>query len=377
MRLVAILAMVLVALPGCGERTTAPEATFDVATVLSDADTAGFARAEQPRAFRFPEDHGPHPSFRTEWWYFTGNLATPEGRRFGYELAIFRQALAPDAPLRTSRFATRHAYMAHFALTDVAQQRFHAFERLARGANGLAGAQARPFRVWVEDWSVAGGDFPWQVRAADGDIAIELALTPAKPPALQGERGLSRKGARPGNASYYYSYTRMETRGHVATAAGRFPVTGTSWMDREWSTSALEGGQVGWDWFGLQLADGYDLMYYRLRERDGSASTFSLGALVDPAGNMRSLAHDEVTLEPLAYWESPRGARYPTRWRLAVKPADLALEIDARVPQQELDVSVRYWEGAVALAGTHAGRAVTGAGYAELTGYGARPARAP
>ena len=265
--------------------------------------------------------------------------------------------------------------MAHFALTDVAGRRFHAFERIDRDALGLAGATAEPFRVWVDDWSATApgpAASPVRLRAADGDVAIDLALRSQKGIVLEGERGLSRKGPEPGNASYYYSLTRLATRGVITVGASAHQVSGSSWMDREWSTSALGPDEVGWDWFALQLADGRDLMFYRLRRRDGSADAFSAGTLVLPDGSTRPLARDDVELGALGVWRSPAtGVLYPSGWRLRIPHARLELDLHPSRPDQELDLGVRYWEGAVDVSGRGAGQPIAGVGYVELTGYGA------
>ncbi len=334
-------------------------------------DSAGFARAERPRAFRFPEDHGPHPEYRSEWWYFTGNLQGPAGRPFGFQLTLFRFALAPWPVERPSAWAADQVFMGHLALTDPHGGRFHAFERLSREALGLAGARAEPPRVWLEDWLLEGReDGGFRISAFAGDVGVDLELRATKPVVLQGEAGLSQKSAEPGNASYYYSFTRMEARGTVRAFGPALPVNGLVWMDREWGTSALGPDQVGWDWFALQLDDGYDLMYYQLRREDGSADPHSKGTLVDPAGAARVLRAGEVGVEVLGDWRSPRdGVRYPGRWRLRVPAADLDLEVRPALQDQELRLSVRYWEGAVQVSGTRSGRPVGGRGYVELTGY--------
>lgn len=348
----------------------AAPAPAQVAGVLGgDApDADGFARVTGPRPLVFPDDHGPHPDYRHEWWYFTGNLRAADGRRFGYQLTIFRIALAPQAAPRASAWAFNQLYMAHFALTDVAAGRFHAFERFARGALGLAGAQAQPFRVWLEDWRIAGaGDdmFPLALVATQDGVAIALNLARDRGYVLQGDNGYSRKSADPGNASYYYSATRLVTGGTVTVDGRTVDVSGTSWLDREWSTSALGPEQAGWDWFALQLDDGRDLMYYRLRNKDGSASEFSAGMLLAPDGAIEKLGANDVVLEELAHWRSPRtGTRYPSRWRLRLPAHALSLDIAPVIADQELDLSVRYWEGAVSVVG-----AVGGAGYVELAGY--------
>ena len=356
----------------CGRPdTSAQEEPSGMASFLGEGGDTGFARAESPREFRFPEDHGAHPDYRSEWWYFTGNLATGEGRHFGYQLVVFRFALTPDKVERTSHWATNQIYMAHLALTDVDAQKFRFNERYARNAAGLAGVQAAPFRVWLEDWQVfaveEGGQ--WTLRAADGDMAISLSLAPLKPVVLQGDRGLSRKGPEPGNASYYYSLTRMATEGTITVAGEQFAVQGLSWLDREWSTSALNEEQAGWDWFSLQLDNGYDLMYYQLRRKDGTVEPFSSGTLVDPQGNVTSLSSEDVSLKALDTWESSLGGRYPVAWRMEVPQAGLDVEIRPLLRNQELDTSVRYWEGAVEIMGRQGSDAVSGHGYLEMTGY--------
>ena len=246
--------------------------------------------------------------------------------------------------------------------------------RLSREALGLSGARAEPFRVWLEDWSaeseVAGG-FPVRLRAADGEVAIDLVLEIGKPLVLQGDRGWSAKGPEPGNASYYYSFTRMRARGTVRVGGESLDVSGLAWMDREWSTSALHRDLAGWDWLALQLDDGRDVMVYQLRRRDGAPDPHSAGTLIATDGSTRALAREDATLEVLDRWTSPASrVRYPSRWRLTIPTADLAVEITPRLAAQELIVGTRYWEGAVRVQGTAGGRPVSGRGYVELVGYG-------
>lgn len=346
-----------------------------VTALLSEEDPGGFALATAPRAFRFPDDHGPHPEFRHEWWYFTGNMKDPDGRRFGYQLTFFRFALSPPgAPPRKSRWAADQAYMAHFSVTDAGRNAFRHFERTGRGSLGMAGAGVRPFKVWIDDWSAEGGtDFltPIRLRAAEGRTSVDLVLRSDRPPVPQGERGLSRKGAAEGNASHYYSMTRLATRGTLAVGGSSYTVDGNSWLDREWGTSALGNEHVGWDWFALQLSDGRDLMFYRLRRRDGGAERFSAGMLARPDGSFRSLSAGDVGIETHDHWKSPSsGVRYPSRWRLRVPSEGIDLTVVPRVADQELRTSVRYWEGAVAVRGDSRGSPIEGEGYVELTGYG-------
>ncbi len=371
LRLLAILLLMLFA--ACSDPAPPPRQApqLSVSETLGADPDAGYARALAPRPFVFPADHGPHPEFKTEWWYYTGNLAAADGRRFGYQLTFFRIALAPDMPPRASRWASRQLSMAHFALSDPAGQRFHSAERFARNALGLAGAQAAPFRVWLEDWQAAGPEqtFPMRLQAADGAVAIDLLLEAGKPLVLQGEQGLSRKSAAPGNASYYYSFTRLPTQGRLRLGGKEFQVSGHSWLDREWSTSALAPDQAGWDWFALQLDDGHELMYYQLRRKDGTADPASAGVWVLPDGSSRPLARQDLQLDPTATWASPRGGRYPSAWRLRLPDEQLDLRIEPLLADQELAVTIRYWEGAVRVTGERAGKPVSGYGYVELTGY--------
>lgn len=354
-----------------------PGGTTSVASVLGGGETEGYARAYAPRPFVFPDDHGPHPDFRTEWWYITGNLADAQGRRFGYQLTLFRIAVSPTLPAADSAWRTQQIVMGHFAVTDVAADRHYGFERFSRAAVGLAGAQTRPFRVWLEDWSLAGTDqdaFPMRVQAGQNGVGVELTLATAKPPVLQGESGLSQKSAEPGNASYYYSYTRLPTRGVVTVGEERFEVSGASWLDREWSTSALGPEQSGWDWFALHLDDGRELMLYRLRRQDGGVDPYSSGVLVDADGGAQRLRAEDMAFEILATWTSPHtGDVYPSRWRLRLPAEDMELTVTPRVADQEMQMQVRYWEGTVAVAGRAGGEAVSGQGYLEMTRYESAP----
>ena len=336
----------------------------------SDADE--FPKAIAPRSFVFPGDHGPHPEFRNEWWYMTGNLDAEDGRRFGFELTIFRFALAPERPESQSQWRTNQVYIAHFAVTDADSQRFFVAERFSRGALGLAGATASPFRVWIDDWEIAARDrdnIRWSLRANDDDFAIELQLVANRPPVLNGIDGLSQKSAEPGNASYYYSITRWQSDGVLRIGDAEFTVSGLSWLDREWSSSALATDQQGWDWFALQLSDGSDLMVYNLRKTDGSQDAHSAGTWTSADGTSRHLDRDDVTITVLDTWASPEGGIYPSRWEIHLPAERLELQVSPVLADQELFTTVRYWEGAVDVTGTRVGSEITGRGYVELTGY--------
>ncbi len=351
----------------------------------SAPDTSGFARATGVKDLTFPLDHGPHLDYQTEWWYYTGNLQAENGRRFGFQLTFFRRALQPPAqmPRRDSDWAASQVYMAHFAVSDIADGKFHAFERLSRGAAGLAGAGAEPFRVWLEDWYVEQTPgrtdecherseplCAYRLYAAQSGIILELDLLDQKGPILQGDQGYSQKGAQPGQASYYYSLTRLQSSGKVTVEGQTYAVSGTSWMDHEWSTSVLSQEQVGWDWFSLQFDDGSELMVFQIRRADGRVDPFSSGMLIAADGRTTRLGWEDFSIEVTDRWPSPHsGAVYPARWNLRVPLQRIELAIEPHMADQELNVSYAYWEGAVRVTGIKDGSVVKGNGYVELTGY--------
>lgn len=358
-----------------GPAAEAPALALDLA---ASSETAEFARALAPRPLQFPADHGPHLEFQTEWWYYIGNLQTQDGHHLGFQLTFFRRGLQPGQPDRPSSFAASHIYSAHLALTDTARGEHRAWERFSRGAAGLAGAQAAPYRVWLDDWSVQAlrpdGDAV-RLFAQEEDFLLDLKLTPQKLPTLHGDAGLSRKGPEPGNASYYVSLTRLSVVGRVQTEDLAAEVDGLAWFDHEWGTTSLGPQAVGWDWFGLQLEDGRELMAFQIRRQDGTIELASGGTLVQSDGSARTLGAHQLTIEPLGSWTSPEnGAVYPSGWRLTVPEYALELLIEPRLEDQENRLSIVYWEGAVNVRGTAAGEPLSGQGYAELTGY-AQPLR--
>jgi len=346
----------------------------ELSALLNAESNVGFAMAMELRTFVFPRDHGPHPEFRNEWWYMTGNLDATDGRRFGFELTFFRFALAPELPESESAWRTNQVYVAHLALTDADGQQFFVAERFSRGALGLAGARSSPLRVWIDDWEIAATDVDaetenWRLQASDDDFALSLQLVAGKAPVLNGVNGLSQKSAEAGNASYYYSITRWQTDGQVRLGNDEFTVSGLSWLDREWSSSALASDQQGWDWFALQLSDGSELMFYRLRKTDGSQDVFSGGTWVTSDGTSRHISGDRISISATKTWSSPEGGTYPSSWEIRFPESGLALEVVPVMDDQELFTTVRYWEGAVDVTGTRDDIEITGRGYVELTGY--------
>jgi predicted secreted hydrolase len=360
----------------------APVSDLDVIRGKQPAD--GFALANVPLTFEFPRDHGPHPEFRHEWWYVTGNLDSDTGERFGFELTVFRVGLVPGAggavgtagaagSGAVSAWRTRQVYAAHFAITDVARNTFEFAEKYSRAALGLAGAQAEPFRVWLDGWMLGSGSepgSPWTIHAQGHGYELTLDAQFLGQPVLNGDHGLSRKSAEPGAASYYYSIPRVAVRGKVVRAGVPCAVKGLAWLDREWGSGSLGAKEQGWDWFALQLEDGSSLMFYALRNHDGTWDPHSAGTWVDPAGHAQPLSTEQVTIDVSDHWVSPRGGRYPSRWRVRVPAVDLDVEVLPVLANQELGTEPRYWEGAVDLRGVREGHGTTGRGYVELVGYG-------
>ncbi|MGH2929386.1 MAG: lipocalin-like domain-containing protein, partial [Solirubrobacteraceae bacterium] len=370
-------------------------AAITLAAHAGRAQQPAFALALTPKPLQFPRDQGPHPDFRQEWWYVTGNLDSATGQRFGFELTVFRFALAPTAApsaptvrpgARRSPWRTRQIYLGHFAITDVTRHRFRFATKLARGALGLAGAQANPFEVWVGNWRIGqsaalrpastGSKSPahsatWLLQANERGYVLSLEARPLMPPVLNGERGngLSRKSGQPGDATYYYSIPRIAVRGTIVRDGRPLEVHGLAWLDREWGSGSLGPQEAGWDWFGLQLDDGSCLMFYVLRDRNGAEDPYSAGTWVDVHGRARPLARGAVRIEVLGYWTDRTGTRYPSRWRLLAPALGLDVTVHPVLADQELTTSPRYWEGAVNVAGTRAGRRVAGRGYVELVGY--------
>lgn len=368
--------------PGAARREPREGGLSALAVLQAGARDQGFARALDVRRLRFPRAAGPHPAYQHEWWYWTGHLTAQDGEPFGFELTFFRVALrAPDAgggpaaaAKRRSRWRASQIYIAHFAVTDIARQRFDFAVRYARAALGLAGAQASPFKVWLDGWSVRARApaHGWVLRAADAHYGLTLDLRPLSPPVLNGDHGLSVKSSVPGSASYYYSIPRFAVRGHLRRGQRVLTVKGTAWLDREWGSGGLGPREVGWDWFALQFANGSDLMFYALRDRDGARDPHSAGTWVTVDGRSRALSNHEVHIRVLGHWRSPGGTVYPSRWRLRVPALGLDVRVVPVLADQELKTRPVYWEGDVRISGTQSGRAVHGRGYVELVGY-ARP----
>ncbi len=352
-----------------------PAVSADIVGLRSTDSVAGYARADRVRVFSFPLDHGPHPDFQTEWWYYTGNLDAADGRHFGYQLTFFRRAIAPTATARNSDWATNQIYFAHFAITDVKNNAHWATERFSRGAAGLAGASGDPYRVWLENWdasSLNADGSRVQLRADDSAHALALTLNAVKPVVLHGDQGLSQASSHIGDAAYYFSFTRLATEGTIRVNGETVAVKGLSWMDHEFGTTMLGANAAGWDWFSFQLSDGREVMFFQIRQKDGSIEPLSSGTLVEPDGSAHALTREQVNIQVLDTWTSPKsGGKYPARWGVSIPSANIQLTLKPYVADQEMHVSVTYWEGAVEIAGRSNGAPVTGSGYVEMTGYAA------
>jgi len=338
-------------------------------------------------SFSFPRDHGSHPAYSTEWWYYTGHLKARDGREFGFQATWFRTALAP-AIKRSSKWATRDIYFAHLALTDVSGKKFLFTDRIGRGNLGLSGASVGTTapRVHVGDWNLQFGPHAGDTQtirlsgvsdesaSRREDFGMRLSFRALKPPTLHGERGVSQKSAGVGRASHYYSFCRLDTRGTLELNGETFAVTGQSWFDHEFGSSQLDRSQSGWDWFSIQLNDGRELMLYHLRLTGNRVEPLSSGTLVGRDGRTRHLKLSDFQLMPLEQTTLTSGARYPTRWKIEVPSLRLSLVCTPALPDQELrplrsGVNLAYWEGLTSLQGTANGRPISGSGYLEMTGY--------
>lgn len=325
--------------------------------------------------YQFPRDHFSHPGFQNEWWYYTGNLETGGGRRFGYELTFFRHGVS-RAPASGSVWDVPDVWLAHLALSDIGGERFYHTERLNRPGPGFAGASLERGLIWNGNWFSrwTNGGQRQQLQAIADRFRFNLVLEPLKPPVIHGRDGVSRKGPLEGQASHYISFTRLRTRGTVEVKGERWAASGLSWMDHEFFTHQLTADQSGWDWFSIQFDDGAELMLFRLRRKDGAADPFSAGTWIPAAGPSRQLTAGDFNLQPGAVWHSKAtGGDYPITWTITVRPLKLDLRLTTPLAGQELTggstASPSYWEGAVDVEGTREGRGVRGRGYLEMTGY--------
>lgn len=396
MRIIIFLLSVLwmpILFAGCNAPPQS-DGTVNIAEALSsDTDDECYETAAQPGIINFPDDLGAHKSFKTEWWYYTGNLKTQEGRHFGFQLTFFRQSLdckkrienrpveVSETTEKTSAWRTRQLYFAHFAVTDTQNLRFYSAQRMNRGSVGIAGVQNVPFKAWIDDWQAVqiksnAATLHLTARAQADKIpqapvfSIDLILTRQKPVILQGDRGLSRKGPGPSDASHYYSYPGMSAQGVVTVAGETAQVVGHAWFDHEWSTSALGSDVAGWDWFALRINEGpnagTDLMVCQVRRRDGSPNGYGFGAVSYPDGSYDILSQSDFTIAAQGAWTSPdTGRTYPAQWRIQLKSLEIPLQVEPVMAAQEHSGMFPYYEGAVRVQTAQG----AGLGYVEMTGY--------
>ena len=346
--------------------------------LAENPSSTSFQQAAAGYRYNFPRDHGSHPNYRTEWWYYTGHLRSKNGRSFGFELTFFRRAIPPeDIKTLPSKWSLSHVYLAHFAVTDITGKGFHYSEKLSREGLGKAGADEPRLHVWIDDWHATAATDSTGIHtlaARDKTHALALTLQPAKPLVAHGAAGISRKGAEVNQASHYYSFTRLATTGSLTINGEQFDVTGTSWMDHEFGSGDLGSDQAGWDWFSIQLEDTTELMLYRMRHKDGSSDLASSGTAVSADGQAQHLEVTDFQIESTDTWTSTESkATYPSRWRLTFPSLHIMLHVTPLLANQELRTSgstqVVYWEGAVEVIGTKHGQPIKGHGYVELTGY--------
>jgi len=336
------------------------------------ADDREWAVALPGWQYEFPRDHHAHPDFKTEWWYFTGNLTGEDGRDYGYQLTFFRQGVQ-RGPAADTRFAVRDIKLAHFAVTEVSRGRFHHGQKVSRGSFGEAGFADGDRVAWIDDWElrlVEGGGFRLQAR--EGEVGLELELIPRKAPVFHGENGVSQKSAGEGRASHYYSFTRLEAAGTLTLGRRTVAVQGWSWFDQEWATNQLTEEQTGWDWLSLQFEDNTELMIFQIRLKDGGRDPFSHGTWIDADGRTVPVKDGDFDLVPGRTWRSrATGGDYPMEWRVRIPKLGLELEVRSAMDEQELVLEpIAYWEGSVRATGARGGQSVKGRGYLEMTGYG-------
>jgi predicted secreted hydrolase len=345
--------------------------------------TGAFRIAQPGYHYQFPRDYFDHPEYQTEWWYYTGNVKSTSGKRFGFELTFFRQGVSRD-PAKMGAWDLRDLYLAHLALSDLDGGLFYHKERTNRAGPGIAGVSESQQRIWNGNWQVQWRGGEQILQAIDDQFELHFTLTAEKPPVIHGENGVSQKARGLGRASHYFSLTRIAVQGEIVVGGDKVAVTGLAWMDHEFFTHQLESDQVGWDWFSVQLNDRTELMLFRIRRKDGSVDPYSAGTFVDMSGSGDHLSATEFSLQPVIAanqsasgdltWTSPAThATYPIRWKISVPKYQIELTAATPLSSQELagtgNATPSYWEGAIEITGAKRGTLITGVGYLEMTGY--------
>ena len=365
------------ALPRAWQRTGRVLCSACLVFSVAAPATRNYREALPGYHYSFPYDHFNHPEFETEWWYYTGNLQSADGHKFGFELTFFRQAVARDLPNHGS-WDLQDIYLAHLALSDLTGGHFYHVERTNRSGPGVAGVDEPAQRIWNGNWQIQWKGTDQELQAISDSFDLRFAMRSEKPPVIHGENGVSQKAEGAGRASHYISFTRLATKGNVTLNAKTFSVSGLAWMDHEFFTHQLTTDQAGWDWLSLQLNDRSELMLFHIRRKDGSIDPFSAGTYIDPQGNTTHLREADFVLQPTGdTWKSPASnAKYPVAWKIVVPRLGIELETKTLLPPQELTGGSRlaptYWEGAIVLHGKRSGAPLSGSGYLEMTGYANR-----
>ena len=359
---------------GCEAQDVDEREENTVINFLTAQGSGQFAQVKPGIQLQFPKDHAAHTEFRQEWWYFNGNLQSDNGQRYGFHLTFFRFAQDEQEQYAPSGWRHSQSYMAHYSITDIANATHYSYEDYARGAQGLAGGDADPFNVWLNNWYVRETSsecddcFRLKLNAERGGHNLRLNLLGSEQPVLHGSGGYSQKDRLSDTASYYYSYPALVADGTLMIGGQRQAVSGSVWMDHEWSSKVLQKGQTGWDWFGLTLDSGASLMLFRLRQQQGD--DYLAGTYITDSGATVAVDAGDIELRPVKWWHSDAsGTRYPVAWEISIRSLSLALDIRAEVEDQEFDHSFRYWEGAVRIMDSNQSDRLMGRGYMELTGY--------
>ncbi|MDO9085959.1 MAG: lipocalin-like domain-containing protein [Anaerolineaceae bacterium] len=370
--IVLVISLIIILVSIFTKPNTTESSNLTLINIGEELEIDNFKKATGPLDLIFPEDLGAHPEYLTEWWYYTGNVFTQDGRHFGYQLTFFRRAITDEVEInRESEWSTNQIYMAHFAITDTKNNNHYVEDQISRGAAGLAGTKIDPwFSIWLKDWEIIQKDKDiFQLKAMSDIIELNLTLTDKKGFVFHGNNGLSQKGEEVGNASYYFSQTRLDTHGVVRIEDEKFNVSGLSWMDHEFGTSTLGENQIGWDWFSMQLDNEMEIMLFQIREEAGSISPLSSGTIINPENSTKNLSMEDFEIQVNKIWKNSDQVEYPNSWKITIPDLDINLEITPVIDDQEMNLFFRYWEGAVRITGTVNGEVVSGYGYVELTGY--------
>jgi predicted secreted hydrolase len=339
--------------------------------IAASATALDYKIAQPGYTFAFPRDYFNHEDYQTEWWYYTGNVKSADGHRFGFELTFFRQGVARVES--SDPWFVHDLWMAHIALSDITGQRFYDEERLNRSGPGIAGVDAQTGLVWNGNWQAHISEQHEELCGVADKFALDLQLRPAKPPVIQGQNGVSQKAQGAGHASHYFSLTRLLSTGSIALDGKTYQVNGTSWMDHEFFTGSMAANEAGWDWLSIQLEDGAEVMLYRLRHKDGTIDPYSSGSYVDANGRSQFLSSKDFAMTPATNsWTSPKTkATYPVRWHVSIPRLKMELDVTTPLLSQELpgNYGTSYWEGAIDVGGAQDQSPLRGVGYLEMVGY--------